>query len=361
MVETYYPGPESQGGWRALVAPEEVRRCAGMEPHALEELRQWLRESDDRPFAAVVIRNGFIILEEERGRSARTSCQNIKSCAKAICATVLAIAAQESQSGEAPRKMAFGDPASAYLPWAEPLSDPRKAQITVRQLLNHTSGITPERSGVPNRGSWEVILGHAGDGRTATLAFDPGTDLGYTTHAFYHAALVCEYVTGMPYDRFAINALLRPLGIETWWFEVLDGNERHGSHPSHALGLPAREMARIAYCLLHGGRWGERQVIPRWFIEESGAPTHEVQGIKDFGRDAQSFSLGWELPGQRPGGPSSGIPPDARSKPGSGGQLIALVPSLDLVVVRQTGGSGQWPYDEYLSRACAAVLLGHGQ
>ena len=50
-----------------------------------------------------------------------------------------------------------------------------------------------------------------------------------------------------------------------------------------------------------------------------------------------------------------GIPADARSKPGSGGQLIAFVPSLDLVITRQTGGSGEWAFDDYLRRACAAI------
>lgn len=52
----------------------------------------------------------------------------------------------------------------------------------------------------------------------------------------------------------------------------------------------------------------------------------------------------------------NGIPADAREKPGSGGQLIAFVPSLDLVVTRQTGGSGDWQFEEYLRRACAAVV-----
>jgi hypothetical protein len=51
-----------------------------------------------------------------------------------------------------------------------------------------------------------------------------------------------------------------------------------------------------------------------------------------------------------------GIPADARHKPGSGGQLIAFVPSLDLVVTRQTGSSGEWQFEEYLRRACQAVL-----
>jgi len=78
-----------------------------------------------------------------------------------------------------------------------------------------------------------------------------------------------------------------------------------------------------------------------------------------FLRDAQSFSHGWELPGRlaaQGGAGEAGIPADARYKPGSGGQLIAFVPSLDLVVTRQTGGSGPWEYEEYLRRACDAVL-----
>jgi len=36
--------------------------------------------------------------------------------------------------------------------------------------------------------------------------------------------------------------------------------------------------------------------------------------------------------------------------------LIAFVPSLDLVITRQTGNSGEWQFEEYLRRACAAVL-----
>ena len=61
------------------------------------------------------------------------------------------------------------------------------------------------------------------------------------------------------------------------------------------------------------------------------------------------------MTGQR-GRNGRGIPADARFKPGSGGQLIAFVPSLDLVVTRQTGSSGEWQFEEYLRQACAAVV-----
>ena len=237
----YYPPPESAGGWRMLDDAESIRRLAGMDPARLAALRDWLRQSDDRNFAAVVIRRGYIVLEEERGNSAATDTRRVASCSKAICATVLAIASERSRRGLTPRRMTFDDRAFDFLPWAQPLSDPRKAAITVKQLLNHTSGLCPEATGAPNDGTWEYILGHTGNARTERLAFDPGTACGYSTHALAHAALVCEAVTGKPYDEFAVEALFKPLGIEHWSFQYYEGGPKVGRHPSHGLGMPARD------------------------------------------------------------------------------------------------------------------------
>lgn len=356
----YFPPPESQGGWRKLDDPGEIHRTAGVDPDKLAALKQWLLDSDGRTFAAVIIRRGYVVLEVERGNSAKTDSRRVASVSKAICATVLAIASEQSQQGLTPKKMSFDDPAFQFIPWAQPLSDPRKAQITVKQLLNHTSGICPEATGAPNDGTWEYLLGHSGDTRTEKLAFDPGTACGYSTHALAHAALVCESVTGKPYDQFAIEALFRPIGVEHWWFQYYDGGAKYGRHPSHGLGLPARDLARVAYCLLRGGRWREKQIVPKWFVEETAAPTHSVKGLEmRFKLNAASFSHAWELPARltgENGRSGAGIPADARQKPGSGGQTIAFVPSLDLVVTRQTGSSGDWQYEEYLRRACATVL-----
>lgn len=359
-LATYYPPPESQGGWRKLEQSEAIRGEAGMDPARLEDLRQWLLGSDDRNFAAVVIRRGFIVLEVERGNSARTDARRVASVSKAVCATVLAIASEQSYAGKTPRRMSFDDPAFQFIPWAQPLEDPRKTNITVRQLLNHTSGICPEATGAPNDGSWEYILGRTGDPRTARLAFDPGTGCGYSTHALAHAALVCENVTGRPYDQFAIEALFKPLGIEHWWFQYYESAQGLGRHPSHGLGMPARDLARIGYCMAHGGVWNGRQVIPKWFVEQTADSTHRVASPEmRWKLNPKIFSHGWELPARlagEGGRTGQGIPADARSKPGSGGQLLAFVPSLDLVIARQTGSSGDWQYEEYLRRACAAVL-----
>ncbi|MDX1930097.1 MAG: serine hydrolase domain-containing protein [Pirellulaceae bacterium] len=354
----YFPPAESNGGWRQVKSDEEIWSSVGMDPHKLAELREWLLQSDQRDFAAVVIRHGAIALQVERGNSASTDTRRVASVSKAVCATVLAIASERSHAGLTPRKMTFDDRAFDFIPWAEPLSDPRKMDITIRQLLNHTSGITPEALGARNDGSWEYVLGHSGDPQTEKLAFAPGTACGYSTHAMVHVSLVCEHVTGEPYDQFTINHLFQPLGIEKWWFQYYEGQavERKASH---GIGLPARELARIGYCMLRNGRWEERQVIPAWFVEQTGQPSSDVTTPEmRWKLNPQVFSLGWELPARHY--PDSdkhitGIPMDARYKPGSGGQLLAFVPSLDLVIARQTGGSGPWDYEEFLRRACAAV------
>ncbi len=62
----YFPQPESRGAWRKLETPDDIRSKAGMDPDRLKELREWLLVSDNRDFAAVVIRNGYIALEVER-------------------------------------------------------------------------------------------------------------------------------------------------------------------------------------------------------------------------------------------------------------------------------------------------------
>lgn len=359
-TDVYFPPPESQGGWQMVETVDGIKTVGGMDKTKIAALREWLMKSDDRPFAAVVIRHGTVVLQVERGNSAATDARRVASVSKAVCATVLAIASEQSLQGRTPRKMSFDDKAFEFIPWAQPLSDPRKADITVKQLLNHTSGICPEATGAQNDGSWEYILGHTGDARTAKLAFDPGTGCGYSTHALAHAALVCETVTGKPYDQFAIEALFKPLGIEKWWFQYYEGGENVRRHPSHNLGLPARELARIGYCLLHNGRWGGAQVVPEWFVEQSGLPSHHVTSPEmRWKLNPAVFTLGWELPAlhdPKSGRSGIGIPADARAKPGSGGQLLAFVPSLDLVIARQTGGSGDWQFEEFLRLACDAVL-----
>ena len=145
-----------------------------------------------------------------------------------------------------------------------------ESTITVKQLLNHTSGITPEATGIRNPRALEPCLGPRWKSAYEQLAFAPGTACGYSTFALYHAALVCEHVTGKPYDQFAIESLFKPIGCEHWWFQYFEGGgAQYGRHPSHAMGMPARIWLEspIACCAMGVGT--DTQVIPKWFVDET--------------------------------------------------------------------------------------------
>ena len=150
------------------------------------------------------------------------------------------------------------------------------------------------------------ILGHGGNGKTAKLFFDPGTTLEYSTHGIDHAALAYEYVTG----RGMINMQSKHCFVR-WASNGGVSNSarrrKHGDHASHTMGVSARDLARIAYCMLREGQWDGRQVC-RCFSGANAAPTHSVVGVtsKSFGRDARSWSHGWELPALEGGEQASG-------------------------------------------------------
>ena len=76
------------------------------------------------------------------------------------------------------------------------------------------------------------------------------------------------------------------------------------------------DLARIAYCMFHEGRWNERQVIPKWFVEQTGKSSHDVKTPEmRWKLNAQTFSLGWERPALltgEDGRSGKGIPADAR-------------------------------------------------
>ncbi len=205
--------------------------------------------------------------------------------------------------------MTFDDKAFDFIPWAQPLSDPRKSQITVKQLLNHTSGITPEGNGgaqpmgpgnislatraIQKPNGWHLI--RAG---TSTMGHTP----------CHHASLVCENAPASRTTSTQLKRCSNRLAIEKWWFDIIDGGEKHRSS----------SFARDRDCLL--GNWraldiaccrgalGDRQVVPEWFVRETAAPTHAVTGIKSLRQRPQSFSHGWEFPGLPSGGKARGFP-----------------------------------------------------
>ncbi len=98
-----------------------------------------------------------------------------------------------------------------------------KENITVRQLLTHTSGIV--RVPIPDRIAdcgkdvvAEYILG-------SKLAFEPGTDYEYSCNACILSGYILEKIYGMPLDEIYEKLLVKPLGLTRSRFNIKKDEE----------------------------------------------------------------------------------------------------------------------------------------
>ena len=98
-------------------------------------------------------------------------------------------------------------------------------------------------------------------------------------------------------------------------------------------GIVARptDMLRFGYLLLKVGRWGDHQVVPAEYVRHA---TSASPYNPHFPYSLQfNVNTGGEVPG---------LPRDAFWKSGSGGHVLYVVPSLDLVVWKFGGRDGQF-------------------
>jgi len=117
-------------------------------------------------------------------------------------------------------KLSLDDPARKYIPELPPYSP----DITIRHMLNHTSGLR----------DWGSIAGIAGWPRTTrvhthahvleivhhqqSLNFTPGTRWSYSNTGFNLAAIIVERVSAMSFQEFTRARLFQPLGMtHTSW------------------------------------------------------------------------------------------------------------------------------------------------
>jgi CubicO group peptidase (beta-lactamase class C family) len=220
--------------------------------------------------------------------------------------------------------------------------DPRKRKITLRQLGSHTSGLADaEQDRLPHarltgwQGDFWKQLAPPGDPFTiardqARILFEPGTKLQYSNPGI---AMLGYAVTAALRDapHSDIRTLLRervmrPIGIadQEWsvgygrTFEVdglpLVAGWGGGSYSPHAL-------ARIGRLLLREGDWDGKRILTRdavrQLVGDAGLPGHCGMG---FWTNAD---------GRYPR-----LPRDLYYGAGAGDQLLIMVPSLNLIVVR---------------------------
>ncbi|MDH6108716.1 D-alanyl-D-alanine carboxypeptidase [Kitasatospora sp. MAP12-15] len=137
----------------------------------------------------------------------------IGSISKVFTATVVLQLAAE-------QRVDLNDAIQQYLPGVLPASYPL---ITVRQLLNHTSGLPTGGDLGGDDGSAQWFVDHKAEGwtpqqvvaeaGTQPMQFQPGTAQQYNGLNYYLAGLLVEQVTGHSYAQEVNARILRPLGL----------------------------------------------------------------------------------------------------------------------------------------------------
>ena len=152
--------------------------------------------------------------------------------------------------------------------------DPRKAQITIRQLLNFTDGIEPaphlHRQSIRDRNAVAIRL---------SIRAEPGTVFTYgPSHLQIFSELLRRKLTGRGTFSYLDHRVLGPLGLSG-----IDYKKDFLGNPLLATGfdLSARQWARLGELVLGHGNYHGRQVLPDALLREafSGSQANSSYGL----------------------------------------------------------------------------------
>ena len=300
-----------------------------------------------RGLSFLVVEKGEIVAERYHNGHTRNRSQMLASGTKSFSGVILAAAIEDGLiSG-------FDEKVSDSLPsWRK---DPVKAKITLRQLLNLTSGLEGGTFGRPPKYSDAV-------GRKLTYA--PDTTFQYGPNPFQVFGAVMRSKLSKQKEtvfEYLDRRILNPIGLE-----VADWKTREGEIdlPSGA-HLTAREWSKFGLFLLNNGKWKGKQIVKKELLRElvEGSDVNPNYGITFWlNRDHTGKA---KLPKRNKRGLrrflpepvtdrvskygiGPGLPGDVYVAAGFGNQRLYVVPSRNMVVVRQ-GRQGRFDDKRFLS------------
>jgi CubicO group peptidase (beta-lactamase class C family) len=297
------------------------------------------RERFPQVRSVLVVRHGYLVYERYWHGDTATTGQDVASITKSLTSTLVGIALGTHHLKSLDQTV--GELLGRHLP---PGADPRLAKVTVAQLLTMTSGLArdvPGGGGDPRLFEQMVaspdwvrnILGQR-------LVSAPGTRYAYSNAGPHLLSAILADASGQSTLAFARAKLFDPLGIDSARapepvlptpapadlraFEqasVAWPKDPQGYHLGFAwLKLPSRDLAKLGYLYLNGGRWEDTQLIPEAYVRAATQAHAEMVPA-----DADAYGYLWRV-GTVAGHPSF-------RAWGAGGQIIQVVPDLDLVVV----------------------------
>ena len=264
----------------------------------------------------ILMRNGKIVYEQYFNGSSAADSNNVASVSKSMLSALVGIAILQGHITSVEDRLVD------HLPgYFEGESDPRRLELTVRDLLTMTHGLEwreNESERLLNRSrDW------VGDVLSLPIVNEPGTLFNYSTGVSHVLSALLTEATGMSTCEFAHRYLLGPLGIEAEFWGIDPQGFFTGGH---SVSFTAREIARFGLLYLNEGAWQGEQLVPGWWVAASTTPRI------DIGNNYAGYGYYWWL------NRISGF--HMYSALGAGGQILHVIPDLEVVLVTTHGFAG---------------------
>lgn len=224
-------------------------------------------------------------------------------------------------------------------------ADPKKSQITIRQLLSLSSGMDGGQIGrVPTYA----------DAISRTLEADPGSRFEYGPVPFQiFGELMTRKLKTKNDDvmSYLKRRILDPIGLKVGSWRMENGQLLLPQGAS----LTAREWVKFGLFLKNGGKWNGKQIVKKSLLDELviGSRANPAYGITFWlnkkGLNPRSQPLGGgAIDDISRNGIADGLP-DLYMAAGAANQRLYIMPSRDMVVVRQ-GRLDKWEDIEFMRR-----------
>jgi CubicO group peptidase (beta-lactamase class C family) len=215
--------------------------------------------------------DGDTLHREAVGETTARSVMPIASASKWLTSATLMTFVDEG-------KLRLDDPVAAYLP----AFGGAKADITVRELLSHTTGLPPAGcEGDPTTTLRQCVASIAAGGDPSSL---PGTQFHYSGVGFAVAGRLVERLAGTSFEQAFQDRIAKPLGMTHTRF---DGTRRpHSRNPSPAASATSTvdDYARFLRMLSAGGTADGTTVLTSASVAE--IERDQVRGLDTRGDGA---------------------------------------------------------------------------
>ena len=356
--QTYFPPPESAGGWRWCKSAEEVRSLAGMDPEKLDLLKEEQLQLFAGPWQIIIIRKGYLVAEWYGVPTMPTTTFDGWSSTKSSTGIAFGLLLDDSRHHKLPHdaQIDLDTPIYDYVPEGFPLTDPNKTNIKLKHVLSMTSGIPGEDHGLiglsaaPGGGDFEIALGKQPNrfGKWASkLTSEPGTAWEYSDTGFAHLSLFFYHATGREIADVMKERVFDPIGIENFGWDKqggVAGNIGPHTNPHSGLRFSGRDFARLGYLMAHDGKWGDREIVPHWWIELATKSSQTLNPKYGYTFWVNTNGALW---------PSA--PKDTFAFRGFTASRLYVVPSLDLVVARLAYAPQNWDEGNLLPAVLEAI------